>query len=296
MSFLKFAITRKTTEYTYHFHISHKTVLTIQGMETTGEGKIASSSTVLYVRPGSMMQKYARKNKLPMKPLAEYKTGNGDASPNTADKKDLNEVPTASPDKKAYVLRIVELIKTHRQILDAEKFLDSDAGLIWSCNGNIFINKTSLQYYSQAGREMAESILKRAAQNSHVDALRDIERYSWRDDVEDGLEYGVDPEDYETEDDYMEALNEEKYSWRDTCVDTYAPFVFGFLILCSFDDLIIKNFANQKVAQKATFYIFLLIFSSYCLLLTPLWSSVTLRCSFLCVSFSWFGFTYITNF
>ena len=43
--------------------------------------------------------------------------------------------------------------------------------------------------------------------------------YSWRDYCEDGFEYGVDPEDYETEEEYMEALNAEKYGWRDYCED-----------------------------------------------------------------------------
>ena len=36
---------------------------------------------------------------------------------------------------------------------------------------------------------------------------------------EDGIEYGIDPEDYETEDDYMDALNKEKNEWRFTCED-----------------------------------------------------------------------------
>ena len=38
---------------------------------------------------------------------------------------------------------------------------------------------------------------------------------SWRDTVEEGYEYGVDPEDYDSEDDYLEALEEAKYAWRD---------------------------------------------------------------------------------
>lgn len=46
-----------------------------------------------------------------------------------------------------------------------------------------------------------------------------FQKYGWRDICEDGLEYGIDPDDYETEEEYEEALNEAKYGWRDTCED-----------------------------------------------------------------------------
>ncbi len=41
-------------------------------------------------------------------------------------------------------------------------------------------------------------------------------KYGWRENVECGLMYGLDPEDFETEDEYNEALEEveEKYGWR----------------------------------------------------------------------------------
>ena len=42
---------------------------------------------------------------------------------------------------------------------------------------------------------------------------------TWRDCCEDGFGYGIDPEDYETEDEYNEALNEAKYGWREYCED-----------------------------------------------------------------------------
>ncbi|MCI6771200.1 MAG: hypothetical protein MR567_04450 [Oscillospiraceae bacterium] len=52
------------------------------------------------------------------------------------------------------------------------------------------------------------------------------ERYEWRLYCEDGTEFGVDPEDYATEEEYAQALNEAKYGWRekyesvsDTAVD-----------------------------------------------------------------------------
>lgn len=44
-------------------------------------------------------------------------------------------------------------------------------------------------------------------------------RYAWRLNCEDGSEYGISPEDYETRDEYNEALYAEKYAWRDFCED-----------------------------------------------------------------------------
>ena len=40
---------------------------------------------------------------------------------------------------------------------------------------------------------------------------------SWRDFCEDGSDVFIDPEDYETEDEYNEALEEERSAWRDFC-------------------------------------------------------------------------------
>ena len=44
-------------------------------------------------------------------------------------------------------------------------------------------------------------------------------RYAWRLNCEDGSEYSISPEDYETRDEYNEALRTEKYAWRDFCED-----------------------------------------------------------------------------
>lgn len=44
-------------------------------------------------------------------------------------------------------------------------------------------------------------------------------RYAWRLNCEDGSDYGIYPEDYETRDEYHEAIHREKYSWRDWCQD-----------------------------------------------------------------------------
>lgn len=49
----------------------------------------------------------------------------------------------------------------------------------------------------------------------------DYARYAWRDYCEDGTEYDVDPEDYETEEEYNEALNKAKYGWREGCPSYY---------------------------------------------------------------------------
>lgn len=43
------------------------------------------------------------------------------------------------------------------------------------------------------------------------------DKYDWRLYCEDGFSYDVDPEDYEAEEEYEEALNEAKYGWRDNC-------------------------------------------------------------------------------
>lgn len=44
-------------------------------------------------------------------------------------------------------------------------------------------------------------------------------KYAWRLNCEDGSEYGISPEDYETRDEYHEALHREKYAWREWCED-----------------------------------------------------------------------------
>lgn len=44
-------------------------------------------------------------------------------------------------------------------------------------------------------------------------------RCAWRLNCEDGIAYGISPEDYETREEYNEALHNEKYGWRDFCED-----------------------------------------------------------------------------
>ena len=38
-------------------------------------------------------------------------------------------------------------------------------------------------------------------------------KYGWRENCEDGFEYGLSPEDYETEEEYLTALKELKLVW-----------------------------------------------------------------------------------
>lgn len=45
--------------------------------------------------------------------------------------------------------------------------------------------------------------------------------YEWREHCDDGIEFGIFPEDYENEEEYEEALNEAKYSWREECVSVF---------------------------------------------------------------------------
>ncbi len=44
-------------------------------------------------------------------------------------------------------------------------------------------------------------------------------RYAWRLNCEDGSEYGIDPESYETRTAYHDALHRLKYAWRNSCED-----------------------------------------------------------------------------
>lgn len=129
-----------------------ETALVFHGMNTRVDiqystDQIATHSTVFYVLPGSVMQKYARSNRFPIKPVSEFNTGSISAN--------------SQPDS------------------------------------HISQEKPS---YSAA-------------------TIRYDDEPVWRDIVEDGSEYGIYPEDYETETEYTDALEAEKYGWRDWCED-----------------------------------------------------------------------------
>ena len=51
------------------------------------------------------------------------------------------------------------------------------------------------------------------------DAALHEEKYGWRKYCEDGSKYGLDPMNFETEEEYKAALDEEKYGWRKHCAD-----------------------------------------------------------------------------
>ena len=51
------------------------------------------------------------------------------------------------------------------------------------------------------------------------DAALHEEKYGWRKYCADGSKYGLDPVNFETEEEYDAALDEEKYGWRKRCAD-----------------------------------------------------------------------------
>lgn len=55
-------------------------------------------------------------------------------------------------------------------------------------------------------------------EDEYTEALEEA-KHAWRDTCEDVSDFGVDPEVYETEEEYSEALDEARSSWRDTCED-----------------------------------------------------------------------------
>lgn len=55
-------------------------------------------------------------------------------------------------------------------------------------------------------------------EDEYLDALEEA-KYGWRETYEGDTDYDVDPEDYETEEEYLEALEEAKTAWRNDCED-----------------------------------------------------------------------------
>lgn len=64
----------------------------------------------------------------------------------------------------------------------------------------------------------AFKIFQEFVEEEEVDEELDDE-YEWRRYCEDGSEYGLYPDDYETKEEYKAALREAKYGWRDICED-----------------------------------------------------------------------------
>lgn len=98
----------------------------------------------------------------------------------------------------------------------------------WFFNGIFDFNsdgKTDLgeQYIAY---KIFEETTKKSEKNSYTGCCSGTifetdssDNYDWRLYCENGFEFGLDPEDYETEEEYEEALEIERTAWRDTCED-----------------------------------------------------------------------------
>ena len=73
-------------------------------------------------------------------------------------------------------------------------------------------------FETMLGFKILEDITKTTTPRSSYSSSG-VDLYDWRDYCEDGSEYGIDPYDYETEEEYEEALKEAKYGWRNDCDD-----------------------------------------------------------------------------
>ena len=66
-------------------------------------------------------------------------------------------------------------------------------------------------------RERMEAHIREV--ESTAEKYRYSRRNAWRTRCEDGSKYGLDPLDYDSEEEYNAALHEEKYGWRKYCED-----------------------------------------------------------------------------
>ena len=90
---------------------------------------------------------------------------------------------------------------------------DSDSGVSSSSSSN-----DDWRIFCEDGSEYDVDPDDYFSEDEYNEALEEA-KHAWRDNCEDGSEYGVDPEDYETEDEYNEALEASRYAWRDNCED-----------------------------------------------------------------------------
>ena len=56
------------------------------------------------------------------------------------------------------------------------------------------------------------------SEEDYTEAL-EAAKVAWRETCEDGQEYGINPEDYDTKDEYSEAIRIARYAWRENCED-----------------------------------------------------------------------------
>ena len=79
---------------------------------------------------------------------------------------------------------------------------------------------TSWREFCEDGSEFNLDPEDYETEEEYEEALAEAkEKVAWREFCEDGSDVLIDPEDYETEDEYNEALQEARTAWRDTCED-----------------------------------------------------------------------------
>lgn len=79
---------------------------------------------------------------------------------------------------------------------------------------------TSWREYCEDGSEFDIDPEDYETEEDYDEALAEAkQKVAWRKTCEDGSDVFIDPEDYDTEDEYNEALEEARNAWRDTCED-----------------------------------------------------------------------------
>lgn len=79
---------------------------------------------------------------------------------------------------------------------------------------------TSWREYCEDGSEFDIDPEDYETEEDYDEALAEAkQKVAWRKTCEDGSDVFIDPEDYDTEDEYNEALEEARDAWRDTCED-----------------------------------------------------------------------------
>lgn len=79
---------------------------------------------------------------------------------------------------------------------------------------------TSWREFCEDGSEFDIAPEDYETEEEYDEALAEAKQMvAWRDTCEDGSDVFIDPKDYETEDEYNDALEEARNAWRDTCED-----------------------------------------------------------------------------
>lgn len=104
----------------------------------------------------------------------------------------------------------------------------NDGGLFdFNSDGNITWDEKHLDFkiFEECSKEQ-EDDFDDDLYSDLFDDTDDYDRYEWRSYCENGMQFGVDPDDYETEEEYKKALNEAKYGWRKYCESPLGTGVF----------------------------------------------------------------------